>query len=460
MKKIISNVPFDDYNVGMALSQGSVITKLSLIFFGLGNLVNKQIIKGLLFLAIEVVYFLYMATFGISSITNFITLGTKVQEEVYNEDLGIYEYVLGDNSMLALLYGVVTLFVTLGFVIFAIASIKSAFETEQLVKNGKNPTSFVKDLKSLLDEKIHVLLLAPPIVGILAFTIVPLVFMIFIAFTNYDKNHLPPGNLFDWVGLDNFTNILNIGGAGIGTTFLPVAIWSLVWAFFATFSNYFLGMILALVINRRDTKLKAFWRFNFMLSIAIPSFVSLLSMRTIFSQNGPVNVLLREWGLIDPTAFIPFWQDGLTAKIMVIIINIWIGVPFTMLNHTGVLQNIPVHLYEAADVEGASAVVKFFKITLPYMLFVTGPVLITTFIGNLNNFNVIFLLTGGGPDRIDYYYAGETDLLVTWLYKLTINERDYKMGSVIGIMIFIISAVLSLIAYRRTSAYKNEGGFQ
>ncbi len=454
MKK--TNVSSDNYSAGSALANGTVVTKLSLIIFGLGNLVNKQIGKGLLFLFVQIAYIYYMFSFGVNSIQNFITLGTSEQAEVYNEALGIYEYVMGDNSMLALLYGVVTLFITIAFILMAVASLKSAYYTECIIKNGKKPANFRQDLSSLLDEKIHISMLSIPMIGILIFTIVPLVFMIFIAFTNYDQEHLPPGNLFDWVGFENFANIVDVGGAGIGSTFVPVLIWSLVWAFFATFTNYFLGMILALIINRKGTRFKGFWRFNFMLSIAIPSFVSLLTMRVLFSDNGAANILLNQFGLES----IPFWADGNIAKIMIILINIWIGVPFTMLNHTGVIQNIPDEIYEAADVEGAGNITKFFKITLPYMLFVTAPVLITTFVGNINNFNVIFLLTGGGPEKIDYYYAGETDLLVTWLYKLTINEKDYKMGSVIGIMIFIISAVFSLIAYRRTAAYKDEEGFQ
>ncbi len=454
--------PLKDYSIGTAFLYGSNITRLSALIFGLGNLCHKQIAKGLCFLVTEILYIYYMVVFGANSIVNFISLGTKQQEEVFNEKLGIYEYVLGDNSMLCLLYGVITIFVTLVLILFMIASVKSAYFVEYEVKRGKKPATFKQDLFSLKDDKVHISLLTLPTLGIVMFTIVPLVFMIFIAFTNYDKHHLPPGKLFEWVGFENFKNIFSMGsGAGnIGKTFFPVLGWTLVWAFFATFTNYFLGMILALVINRKDTKWKGFWRFNFALSIAIPAFVSLLTMRTIFSESGPMNVLLRELGVISHNYSVPFWSDGTLAKIMVILVNIWIGVPFTMLNHTGILQNIPNDLYEAADVEGASPIVKFFRITLPYMLFVTGPYLITTFIGNINNFNVIFLLTGGGPVKLDYYFAGETDLLVTWLYKLTMTEKDYKMGSVIGIMIFIISAVFSLIAYRRTAAYKNEEAFQ
>ncbi|MFI3200726.1 MAG: sugar ABC transporter permease [Eubacteriales bacterium] len=449
----------NDFGTLSSFKNGNIVTKLSAILFGLGNFCNKQIGKGLAFLTIEVAYIYYMVTFGIGAIGDFITLGTREQEEVFNEKLQIYEYVTGDNSMLCLLYGVVTLFVTVGFLIMMAESVKSAYFSQYLVAKGKSPATFFQDMKSLKNDKLHVALLAVPMSGVILFTIVPLVFMIFIAFTNYDKEHLPPGNLFQWIGIENFINILDMSGQ-IGSTFMPVLIWTFVWAVLATVTNYFLGMILALVINRKNTKWKAFWRFNFMLSIAIPSFVSLLTMRTLFSDNGAVNVLLRDLGVIGITESYPFWTDGTIAKVMIVLINIWIGVPFTMLNHTGILQNIPGELYEAADVEGAGEVAKFFKITLPYMLFITAPYLITTFIGNINNFNVIYLLTGGAPNRLDYYYAGETDLLVTWLYKLTITEKDYKMGSVIGIMIFIISAVFSLITYRHTAAYKDEEGLQ
>ena len=100
----------------------------------------------------------------------------------------------------------------------------------------------------------------------------------------------------------------------------------------------------------------------------------------------------------------------------------------------------------------------FFKITLPYMLFVTTPYLITSFTGNINNFNVIYLLSGGGPTAVGDT-AGKTDLLVTWLYKLTIDYQYYNLGSVIGIFTFIILAVIALVTYRNSSSYKNEEAF-
>lgn len=445
--------------VSQVFKKGDLITRLSFIVFGLGNLINKQIVRGLIFLAIEVAYLAYMISFGFGAIGGFITLGTKEQGQVYNEALGIYEYSQGDNSMLFLLYGVITIVLTAAAVFFACMSAKSAYCTQVRKQKGMDLPSFKDDLRSLKEENLHAFLLAFPIFGIICFTIVPLIFMILIAFTNYDREHQPPGKLFTWVGLQNFADIFSQGGK-LTSTFWPVLTWTLIWAITATVSCYILGLLLALLINRKGTKGKGFWRFMFVLSVAVPQFVTLLSMKTIFNTNGPVNILLREFGFIGETESIPFFTDSLYAKITIICINIWIGVPYTMLSTTGILQNIPAELYEAAKIDGASAPTIFRKITLPYMVFIMTPNLITSFTGNINNFNVIFLLSGGGPDTLDYYYAGKTDLLVTWLYKLTITQKDYSLGAVIGILVFVILAILSLSTYHRTGAYKDEGAFQ
>ena len=200
------------------------------------------------------------------------------------------------------------------------------------------------------------------------------------------------------------------------------------------------------------------WRFFFILSIAVPQFVSLLIVRTLLNENGAINMALMDWGWIKEP--LPFWTNATWARVTVIIVNCWVGIPYTMLTMTGILQNIPADLYEAARVDGANAIVTFFKITLPYMLFVTMPSLITTFTGNINNFNVIYLLSGGGPTNTLGHTAGDTDLLVTWLYKLTIDRQEYNIGAVIGIFTFVVLAIVSLVTYRNTNSYKDEEGFQ
>lgn len=435
--------------------KGNIFTKLSILIPGLGNLVGKQIIKGIMYIAIEVAFVCFMIMKGINCLAMLSGLGSRPQQEVWNEKLGIYEYVAGDNSLLILLYGIATIFMIIAYIIVAAGAVKSSYKLELLKEKGNHINTFAEDVKSLFNENLHKLLLTLPVSGVLIFTILPLIFMISMAFTNYSKvnNHLV---LFDWVGLENFKQIFD-SGSMIGQSFWSVFGWTIVWAVFATFLNYIFGILVALLINRKGTKFKAFWRFIFILSIAIPQFVSLLIVRSMLVQDGIINVVLKNAGWI--TKSLPFFTNATWARITVIVVNLWIGIPYTILQVTGILQNIPMELYEAADVDGANGFVKFIKITMPYMLFVTAPYLITTFTANINNFNIVYLLTKGDPVMAGAT-AGKTDLLVTWLYKMTIDYQYYNLGAVIGIMTFIFLAIGSLLVYRRTKAYKDEEGFQ
>ena len=252
-----------------ALTYGNAITRLSFIICGLANFLHKQFLKGIVFLGLEVAYFVYMIRYGITHIGNFITLGEQTQAEVFNPELGIYEYVAGDNSMLFLLYGVITIFITLAFFVVMSASAKSAYNIQVRKSRNQPIATLRKDLASLKQENLHKVMLFIPIIGILMFTIIPLVYMILIAFTSYDHNHQPPGNLFDWVGFSNFTAMFAQGGKLAGT-FWPVLGWTIIWAISATVTCFLFGTMLALLINRKDTKLKSMWRFLFVLSIAVP----------------------------------------------------------------------------------------------------------------------------------------------------------------------------------------------
>ncbi|SFG19201.1 arabinogalactan oligomer / maltooligosaccharide transport system permease protein [Lachnospiraceae bacterium C7] len=443
------------YTFKNAITKGNIFTKLSALVMGLGNMANKQIVKGLLFLAIEVGYIIFMATKGLYYIKMFPSLGWKKQGEVWNEKLQVYEYSAGDNSVLLLLYGVVTIAITVLFIYFWLENLKSAYMTQCMKEENAHIPNFREEVYDLFDKNLHRTLMFLPFTGILIFTILPLLFMIAMAFTNYSVvgEHLV---LFDWVGLKNFKTVLGIGGK-LGKTFWPVLGWTLIWAFFATFLNFFLGMILAIVINRKETKGKAFWRFCFVLSIAVPQFVSLLIMRTMLQPEGAINNLLVNAGIINKA--LPFWTNATWARVSVILINCWIGIPYTMLQITGVLQNVPVELYEAAKIDGANPVQIYFKITLPYIMFIMGPYVITQFTGNINNFNVIFLLSAGQPTPVGRT-AGKTDLLVTWLYNLTVKYQYYNLGAVIGILTFIVLSIVALVTYRNTASYKDEEGFQ
>lgn len=421
---------------------------------GFGELANHQYIKGLMYLLIEIAYIVFMIAKGISCLIALPGLGSQEQGKVWNEALGVYEYTQGDNSVLILLYGIAVIFITLGFIVIWRASVKGCYKAQWLKEHGKPLPTLKQDIAALFDSELPKTLLTLPVLSIIIFTILPLVFMISMAFTNYSRigQHLV---LFDWVGFKNFGEVLNFGSE-IGSQFWSVLGWTLIWAVLATFLNYIFGMILAILINRKETKGKSFWRFCFVLSVAVPQFVSLMIMRSVLQPQGAVNVILQNAGLIaDP---LPFYTNATWARATVVIINLWVGIPYTIISLTGILQNIPGELYESAKVDGANAFTTFWKITLPYMLFVTTPTLITTFTQNINNFNVIYLLSEGNPTPVGHT-AGKTDLLVTWLYKLTVDRQEYNIGAVIGILTFVVLAIVSLVTYRNTGSYKNEEGF-
>lgn len=435
---------------------GDWITKLSYVIMGFGMLARKQIVKGCIFLGFQIVYVLFMIQSGGYFLSMLPTLGVNQQGEVWDESLQIFRVVQGDNSMLLLLFGVSTVIASLGVFILYVLNTRIAYKNQKLVESGETPKSFKEEWNELWNAKYHYTVLLVPTVLTFLFTIIPLIFMILMAFTNFDKNHQPPGNLFTWVGFTNFSKVLYQNPLW-ASTFLKLLGWTLTWAFFATFLCYIFGMLLAILINKKGIKLKKMWRTIFVTTIAVPQFVSLLLMSKFLHEQGALNNLLINWGWIDSA--IPFLTDATTAKIVVIVVNMWVGIPFTMLITSGILMNIPEDIYEASRIDGAGPVRQFFAITLPYMLHVTTPYLITQFVGNINNFNVIFLLTGGDPKSLGLYQAGETDLLVTWLYKLTINDQNYALASTIGIIIFILLATISLITYNNTKAVKGEDDF-
>ena len=458
-------------DIAVTFKEGDVHTKLSYVIMGWGCLRRGQILRGLMFLLFELVFIFYMIFSGGYWISMLPSLGKVGPGEVYDAVLDTYVYQYNDNSFKILLYGVLTIFFIIAFLYTWRTNIKQNRIAEQIIKSGKPLKSGRDDLRSLVDDQFHKTLLALPLTGILIFTVLPIVFMILVAFTNYDGSHDGFINgLFTWQGLENFRTLLvwnGGGGRSYAATFGEILTWTLIWAVFATFTNYFLGMFVAMMINKKGIRVKKLWRTILVMTIAIPQFISLLYVSKMFAKNGIVNGLLLDWGWIDQA--IDFWgstaNNGLLARILVIVINIWIGIPYLMLIATGILMNIPADLYESAKIDGASGWKQYTKITLPYMLFITGPYLLTQFTSNMNNFNVIFLLTGGAPTNAAASWAsgnvGYTDLLITWLFKITTGEdAKYYLASVVGIMVFVVVAVITLLVYNRLPSVKNEEDFQ
>lgn len=475
-------------DIGYTFIKGNWAVKLSFLIFGFGNLYYGQILRGLLFLVFEIVFFVYMflpqsgGLVWLSKAQFFqtgSTVGTVQQQHTTQKiEYGGKEYevpitIFGDDSVRVLFYAILTIIFILAFVYTWRMQVKQCRICMDIKAKGKKIKSGKDDLKSLLDDQFHKTLLALPLVGIILFTVLPIIYMILIAFTNYGDyaGQLYDGfaRLFKWVGWEHFEKFFS-GNTDLGHAFGDILIWTITWAFLATFTNYFLGMMVAILINKKGIKFKKFWRTVLVLTIAIPQFVSLLYVRNLFNQGGYignfliVNNLLPE--ALTSASIQSLWGHPVTAKILLVVINIWVGIPYVMLMASGILMNIPADLYESSRVDGANSVQQFTKITLPYMLFVTGPYLLTSFVGNLNNFNIIYFLSGGGPTytTADGFTGaggvsvGHTDLLVTWLYRMTMGSAkvEYYSASLIGIMVFLVVAVLSLIVYNIIPSTKNE----
>ncbi|MBQ8074148.1 MAG: sugar ABC transporter permease [Clostridia bacterium] len=447
--------------------EGDLPTRVSYLVMGFGNLCRGQILRGLLFLLFEAVFILYMVTAGGYWLGMLPSLGLQGPTKELDPILDVFVTTYHDNSFKILLYGVLTIFFIIAFIYTWRLNIRQNKLAMQILKSGKKLKSGKDDLRSLVDDQFHKTLLALPLTGIIIFTVLPIVFMILVAFTNYDGTHDGfNNNLFTWVGWQNFNTMLSwqgSGGQSYAATFGEILSWTLIWAFFATFTNYFLGMMVAMLINKRGIRLKKLWRTILVVTIAIPQFISLLYVSKMFAKNGILNGFLLSMGWIQQA--LPFWEDPTWARITVIVINIWIGIPYLMLITTGILMNIPADLYESSRIDGANAWQQYTKITLPYMLFVTGPYLLTSFTSNMNNFNVIYLLTGGAPTNPAASSAagtvGYTDLLITWLFKITMGaESQYYLASVVGILVFIVVAVISLVVYGAMPSIKNEEDFQ
>ena len=447
---------------------------------GAGYTFHKQVIKGILMTLIEIAFIIMCIFYAAPNLAKFGTLGTVQFEQVLDPltlQTTVNDY---DNSFTILLNSIIALFLIVCFILFWISNMKSVYrlqvldnEPESLTK--KHINTFREDVKSLFSEKFHLTLLSLPALGVILMNIIPIFVLIAIAFTNYDQAHMPPNALFTWVGVSNFKSLFaNSLTVTFGYAFRKILGWTLLWAVLATLTTFIFGILLAMLINSKTTKLPKMWRTLFIVAIAVPQFVTLLLVRYFFGDTGIVNSIcsnigvtefLKSVGLVSQHLnYIPFLSSEHWAKFMIVMINIWVGVPYQMLIATGVLMNIPSDQIESAKIDGATNFQAFKHITMPYILFIQGPSLITDFVKNINNFNVIYLLTNNAfitPDqKLANSNAKEVDLLVTWLFRLTNDYYNYKMASVIGIIVFVICAVFTILSFTRMISGDREGDYQ
>lgn len=409
---------------------------------GLGQLYNKQIVKGLLLLAVFAIEVIEWVTFGVSAIVGLVTLGDKP---------------VVDHSLFLLIKGSMQLIIMVVMVFIHLASMRDAKVTAENINRGeKVPLTFKETMGSVYENGFPYLLIIPAYLA-MAFAIVfPVVVTLFIAFTNYDFRHIPPQKLLDWVGGKNFVNMVQL--STFRKAFGAVLSWTFIWTFAASTLQIVIGIATAIVANQSFIKFKRLFGVIFLLPWAVPAFISIMSFGNFFNDSiGAMNVQVLPFieKLLPFLDFgiIPWKTDATFTKIAVIMVQGWLGFPYIYVLVSGILQSIPADLYEAATVDGASAWQKFRQITLPMILAVAAPTFISQYTFNFNNFSIIYLFNNGGPGSVGGG-AGATDILISWIYKLTTQTSpQFSMASAVTLVISLIVISVSLISFKKFNAF-------
>jgi maltose/maltodextrin transport system permease protein len=264
-------------------------------------------------------------------------------------------------------------------------------------------------------------------------------------YENASGQHLQPGYKVV-VGWQNYARM--VLDAEFRGPFLAIFAWTVMFSLLTVLIATAIGMMLAVLLNWEDLRFRTTYRTLLFLPYAVPGFISILVFKGLFNQNfGEINAILDALLGIKPAWF----ADPLLAKTMLLIVNVWLGYPYIMILCAGLLKAIPQDLYEASALAGAGPLTNFFKITAPLIIKPLAPLLVSAFAFNFNNFVLIALLTDGRPDFLSTKIpAGQTDILVSYTYRIAFRDSgsDFGLAAAISTLIFILVAAMSLINLR------------
>jgi len=433
----------------------------SAVIWGSGQLINKQRIKALVFFFLQVLLvgievgtsngysgpepgaFFRNGGFFVKGLWGLVTLGT-----IARPDSSVKVY---DHSVMLMLGGVIAVAALLVFALIWIWNIYDAWQTRKKINAGERISS-VQYYKALWENSFEYIMITPGFLLVIFISIIPIIFSILVAFTNYNLNFIPPRNLVQWRGFETFINVVKI--PIWGTTFLKIFAWTVVWAFLSTSTTYIFGLFQAMLLRAKGLRFIKFWRGVFILPWAVPGIVSMMIFRVMFNKEGVLNQILLNFGLIKEA--ISFMSDPNWARTVLVLVNMWLGFPYFMALISGIMTTIPDEQFEAAQIDGANALQQFRAITLPFLLSSTAPQILMSLTFNFNNFNLIYFLTGGGPPNSTLQMAGSTDILISWIFKLTLDQRMYNYAAAMSIFIFVIVASVSGWNLMRTRPFKED----
>ena len=393
----------------------------------------------------------------------------------------------GHISTILMLQGLIAIILSLFFMIFMVWSIRDAYIVAEQKRLKKEVTKQGKYFKEVYENFFEYIILSPAMFVLAFISIMPITFGFIMAFTSISG---PTSMIetFDWIGLKNFVALFDFSsgfGASFGQAFWRVLGWTFIWAVLSTFTVFFGGFLQALILNSEKVVFRKLWRTIMILPWAIPALLSQMVFSVMFKDNGFVNTFLRDIGIYEILTnlgmlgqegkylegfqrLIYLGKDNIQwfsnpfnptfVRATLVVVNIWLGFPYFMALMTGIMTAIDKTLYEAADIDGATGIQKITKITMPLVLYSTAPILIMTFSGNFNNFGVIYFITQGGPNAGNFSrgFAGDTDILISWMYKLTVDESIYNMASVFSVLIFLFVGSISAWNLSRTKAFQED----
>ncbi len=428
-------------------SHRKIATLLSVLFMGLGQLYNKQYWKGISWALFEIIALIFFIKPISQGLYGLITLGETPQVRERGRVVDP-----GDHSILLMAEGLLMLMALVAVLAIYFFSIRDAYLVGKLREQGKRVMNFKETVRNVWENGYAYILITPTAICMILLTVFPLIFTALIAFTNYSSpNYLPPRALVDWVGIDQFIRLFTM--ESWRGTFLGVFSWTIIWAVLSTLLVVFAGLFVAVVLSQKIVKYRKFWRNIYIIPWAVPGFVSILIFRNLYNgEFGVFNDMLRSVGL----NAIPWLSDPMWAKVSVLLTNLWLGFPFWMALFTAVLTTISKELYEAAEVDGATIVQQFRTITFPIVMVAAIPLMVFTFAFNFNQLTFIYLMTEGGPSNANYTYAGHTDILLSWIFKMTLDNGQYAIASAVALVVFLIIAGFAYFNLRNTKSMKGD----
>lgn len=410
---------------------------------GLGQLLNKQYLKAALFALISMFIYLVAIPYalgygnyqgeGISGLVSLAAGGSR-----------------SDRSLIFMIEGIVAIFMSL----FAFAGYLLSFfdvrKVERDMIKGIRPRNSFETLSKVENEGFPYMVSLPALIVTVFIVIVPITTSILLSFTGMDPKNQ---SKFPWVGISNY-KLIATGSGLAGSVFWSILSWTLIWTIVATSLAIFVGFMLAIIANNERIKLKGFFRVIYLLPWAVPAFITIMFFSIMFSPNGAITTLLNDIFGVSLTVK----NDPTYSRIVLILLQTWLGSSYVFLLSTGVLQAIPGDLYEAAQIDGATEWQKLKRITLPIVLFQTAPLLVGQYTFNFNNFSIIYLFNSGGPFNPSKYgnLAGSTDLLISYIYKLTMENQYQSIGAAITIVISMGLMLFAFVGFKNSKAFKEE----